>query len=99
VSEQRADLQPDDAVEPDPVAAGPVAADPFEIAEQRPADLDLNLDLEPIELPEPPATGDAEVDDALRRLADLTGTPLQGHPVIYETVHRTLQDRLADVEG
>jgi hypothetical protein len=48
---------------------------------------------------EPPTTGDAAVDAAVGRLADLPELPLDEHPAVYEGVHRTLTDRLADVEG
>ena len=50
-------------------------------------------------LPELPATGDPAVDDAVGRLTELTAVPLDEHPAVYERVHRTLTDRLADVEG
>jgi hypothetical protein len=47
----------------------------------------------------PPVTGDREVDDAVARLLDLPAVPLEDHPAVFEAVHRTLTDRLADVEG
>jgi hypothetical protein len=49
-------------------------------------------------VPDPPETGDAEVDVALSRLTELVRGPLAEHVSGYEAVHRELQDRLADVE-
>lgn len=46
-----------------------------------------------------PVTGDDAVDEAVARLQDLTGVPLDGQPAVFDAVHRALQDRLADVEG
>jgi hypothetical protein len=40
--------------------------------------------------PGPAQTGDARVDQALARLADLSGLPVDGHPAIFEHVHRGL---------
>jgi hypothetical protein len=51
------------------------------------------------ELPEPPATGDEAVDQATALLARAAAEPLETQLPVYDTVHRTLQDRLADVEG
>lgn len=48
---------------------------------------------------EAPVTGDAAVDDAVTRLAQLQGATLEEQLPVLEAVHRTLQDRLADVEG
>lgn len=65
----------------------------------------------PDEVPEPPQTGDAGVDAAVRELAEVVrgrlegqlegqlDGPLDGQVAAYEQVHRALQDRLADVEG
>ena len=39
---------------------------------------------------------DPRVDAALRRSADLAATPPADHVEIYEDVHRTLQEVLAD---
>ncbi len=47
----------------------------------------------------PPVTGDAAVDEALGRLAVGTAGSLEEQVVAFDAVHRTLQDRLADVEG
>jgi hypothetical protein len=48
---------------------------------------------------EPPCTGDDAVDAAMQRLAGISGRPLDDQLAEYDAVHRTLQDRLADVEG
>jgi hypothetical protein len=50
-------------------------------------------------VPEPPDTGDEVVGFAIGGLSALGSAALEDHPAIYEAVHRTLQDRLADVEG
>jgi len=42
-----------------------------------------------------PGTGDARVDAAVARLAELAGAPLDEHPVILGDVH----DRLREVLG
>jgi len=56
----------------------------------------------PAEVPErpsqPPATGDQAVDAAVAALADVAVRPLEERLAVLEHVHRTLQDRLADVE-
>jgi enamine deaminase RidA (YjgF/YER057c/UK114 family) len=51
------------------------------------------------QVPEPPSTGDGAVDEALTRLARAAGEPLDAQLPLLDAVHRTLQDRLADVEG
>jgi hypothetical protein len=53
---------------------------------------------EPIEVPEPPVTGDPLVDEAVRRIAAAVRHPLEDQVPVYDAVHRGLQDRLADVE-
>lgn len=50
-------------------------------------------------VPEPPQTGDPAVDDALARLVAAAGRSLEEQVPVYDAVHRTLQDRLADLEG
>ena len=47
----------------------------------------------------PPATGDPAVDQATVEVAATSGEPLETRLAAYERAHRTLQDRLADVEG
>jgi hypothetical protein len=51
------------------------------------------------DVPDPPQTGDVEVDAALLALAEAISSPLEEQVAVYEAAHRTLQDRLADVEG
>jgi len=46
----------------------------------------------------PPATGDQAVDAAVAALAEVAVHPLEERLAVLEHVHRTLQDRLADVE-
>ncbi len=51
------------------------------------------------EVPPAPTTGDPAVDSALERLvAAAVGTP-EDQVAAFDAAHRTLQDRLADVEG
>ncbi len=45
------------------------------------------------------STGDAAVDQALARLADLENLPVGDHLPVLEAVHAALQGRLADPEG
>jgi hypothetical protein len=44
-------------------------------------------------------TGDAAVDEALSVLEGLEERPLREHLDVLDSVHRALQDRLADAEG
>lgn len=46
-----------------------------------------------------PQTGDPAVDEALSRLAGAADLPLEEQVGVFDAVHRTLQDRLADVDG
>ena len=46
-----------------------------------------------------PITGDARVDDALGRLADLQGLPVHEHVDVFEDVQRRLHETLADLAG
>jgi hypothetical protein len=46
-----------------------------------------------------PVTGDEDVDALIAQLAAHAAVPLEEQLPILEAVHRTLQDRLADVEG
>ena len=47
---------------------------------------------------ETPRTGDQAVDAAVAALAGVADEPLEQRLGVLEHVHRTLQDRLADVE-
>jgi len=49
-------------------------------------------------LDDPAATGDARIDAATSRLAELPDLPTPDHVGIYDDVHRRLQDALADAE-
>ena len=46
-----------------------------------------------------PVTGEARVDDALGRLADLQGLPVHEHVEVFEDVQRRLHETLADLAG
>lgn len=49
-------------------------------------------------LPDPPVTGDPGVDEAVAAAARSVGLGVEEQVQLFESVHRTLQDRLADVE-
>jgi hypothetical protein len=51
------------------------------------------------EVPEAPETGDEAVDEAVRALARALGDSLEEQVAAYESAHRVLAGRLADVEG
>jgi hypothetical protein len=51
------------------------------------------------EYPDPPRTGDPAVDRVLDAVAGAVSGPLEEQLSAYDAAHRTLQDRLADVEG
>jgi|SRR4051812_15904644 hypothetical protein len=53
----------------------------------------------PRDEPAPPETGDQVVDGATAEVAATGSDPLETRLAAYERAHRTLQDRLADVEG
>ncbi|HEY9410940.1 MAG TPA: hypothetical protein VIP77_15265 [Jiangellaceae bacterium] len=44
-------------------------------------------------------TGDAQVDAVLEPLGTLDGLPVHEHAAVVDSVHRALQDRLADGPG
>lgn len=50
----------------------------------------------PAEIPAGESTGDARVDDAVERLAGLDDVPVHDHAAVIESVHRILQDALAE---
>ena len=52
-----------------------------------------------VTVPEPPVTADAAVNEAVSRLAARAQAPLEEQVAAFDAVHRTLQDRLADVDG
>jgi hypothetical protein len=45
------------------------------------------------------STDDPRVQAALARLAALDELPVEGHPAVYDEVHRALQDVLAAAPG
>ena len=45
-----------------------------------------------------PVTGDARVDAATARLAELVDLPTSDHAAVFDDVHRRLQDALADAD-
>ncbi|WP_460445832.1 hypothetical protein [Angustibacter aerolatus] len=54
---------------------------------------------EGVQGPALPQTGDRRVDEALEALSEVRSAPLSEQVERYATVHRTLQDRLADLDG
>ena len=44
------------------------------------------------------APGDARVDEAVARLADLAGLPVAEHPPVFEYVHERLTEALGDLD-
>ena len=42
--------------------------------------------------------GDARVDEAVARLADLAGLPVAEHPPVFEYVHERLTEALGDLD-
>jgi hypothetical protein len=46
-----------------------------------------------------PPTGDGRVDEALRKLADLTDLPLPAHPAVFEHIHGALTGALGALEA
>ena len=68
------------------------------------ASTDDGFDGEPVG-PEPTGwtpsepTGLDTVDEALASLIELDGLPTAEHVPVYEAVHRSLQDALADLDG
>jgi len=49
--------------------------------------------------PEPAGTGDARVDDAVSRLAELAELPVREHPAVFEYVHERLSEVLGDLDS
>jgi hypothetical protein len=45
------------------------------------------------------ATGEPRVDDALRRLGELTELPVSDHPAVFEHVHARLSDVLDELDS
>jgi hypothetical protein len=105
-AEAEADAAEADAAEADAAEADADAADPEPQGDADPpaaqprsgAATDLPPD-GPRDEPPPPVTGDDAVDAATAEVADTAADPLESRLAAYERAHRTLQDRLADVEG
>ena len=49
--------------------------------------------------PGQPESGDGRVDQALARLADLEGLPLDEHPAVFEAVHGGLTAALGTLDS
>ncbi len=49
--------------------------------------------------PGPPESGDGRVDQALARLADLDGLPIDEHPAVFEAVHGGLTAALGTLDS
>jgi hypothetical protein len=88
--------QPQPDHEPMPAEA-PVAQDDLEPQDDPAADSDDWAGLD--DLPEPPQSGDDAVDQVTAELARAMRAPLEEQLAAFERTHRTLQDRLADVEN
>lgn len=43
-------------------------------------------------------TGDPQVDEALRKLAELAGRPLNEHPAVFEQIHGALTGALGTLD-
>jgi hypothetical protein len=76
----------------DPDVDEVAAAQPDPVAEADP-------DEPAVEVPDPPVTGDPAVDEVVAALARAVTAPLEEQLTGYDSAYRTLQDRLADVEG
>jgi hypothetical protein len=72
--------------------------DELAVLEDQPTDGEAE-EREPREEPPPPRTGDEAVDEATDEVAATRADSLETRLAAYERAHRTLQDRLADVEG
>jgi hypothetical protein len=44
-------------------------------------------------------TGEPQVDEALRKLDDLAGRPLNEHPVVFEQIHGALTGALGTLDS
>ena len=79
---------------PGELVAEEATEEPDETGAAEPVDEEPALDY-----PDPPRTGDAAVDEAIEAVAHAVRGPLEEQLAVYDAAHRTLQDRLADVEG
>ncbi len=74
-----------------------MTSDESHVDEMRPSRQDLSTRNRP--RASAPASGDPRVDAAMQRAAELAGTSPTEHVEIYEDVHRSLQEVLADASG
>jgi hypothetical protein len=71
-----------------------------DLPDDRPEEVGAMSEMSEIpEVPEAPETGDEAVDEAVRALARALGDSLEEQVAAYESAHRVLAGRLADVEG
>jgi hypothetical protein len=87
------------AYEPEPAVTDDLAVDDLAEDDSPVTDDGEQVDAETFQAPAAPMTGDAAVDETISRLALATGRPLADQVAVYDDVHRTLTDRLADVGG
>ena len=93
------DEEPDAALtSDDEVSADSISADRISAVEVEADDGDPEF-RDDQEYREPPVTGDPAVDEVVAEVARAVMGPLEGQLAVYDTAYRTLQDRLADVEG
>ena len=74
----------------------PIVTSPDQQPDQQPDQ--AGIDRPDLALSEPPVVGDDVVDAVVAALAAVVAEPLEDRLGVLETVHRTLHDRLADVE-
>jgi hypothetical protein len=72
-------------------------ADPIDASDD---DSDMDVDApEPATWTRPDSTGVSSVDAAIEELTRLDQLPTGEHAPVYESLHRQLQDALADLDG
>jgi hypothetical protein len=99
-TEPAADGPAAEAATPEWADGEPAADEHEEPAAEEHQEHEVHEDEEPLpDVPDPPHTGDPAVDQVISAVAAAVGGPLEEQLAAYDTAHRTLQDRLADVEG
>lgn len=68
---------------------------PIKVGAVKPPDADPQPVAEPARVPAPPETGNPVVDDAMARVADLSGVPVDEHHDRLQAAHEVLSDVLA----